>query len=109
MKNKQFNPEKRVPLWQKLVGYLNIFIIIGQLGLPTIAHAFIAFDEGLVEQTLNYDPVFTKVSNSDIQFKKSEYVVEQSQNKSVTHCLPLASANVAVLACVDTCISISSN
>ncbi|AZZ96361.1 DUF637 domain-containing protein [Pseudoalteromonas sp. R3] len=82
MKKNNFNPEKPVSLWQKCVGYLNIALLVGQLGLPTLAQAFTAFDAHQAAVELNADPAFTKVSNSDSQFVKSEYVVESSQARS---------------------------
>ncbi|QPB85691.1 hypothetical protein CWC22_022040 [Pseudoalteromonas rubra] len=82
MKNNNFNPEKPISLWQKCVGYLNIALLVGQLGLPTLAQAFTLFDAQQAAAELNADPAFTKVSNSDSQFVKSDYVVESSQARS---------------------------
>ncbi|KNC65683.1 DUF637 domain-containing protein [Pseudoalteromonas ardens] len=82
MKNNNFNPEKPISLWQKCVGYLNIALLVGQLGLPTLAQAFTLFDAQQATAELNADPAFTKVSSSDSQFVKSDYVVESSQARS---------------------------
>ncbi|WP_125562689.1 DUF637 domain-containing protein [Pseudoalteromonas rubra] len=82
MRNRKFIPEKPVSLWQKCVGYLNIALLVGQLGLPTLAQAFTTFDANQAAVELNADPAFTKVSNSTSQFVKSDYVVESVQARS---------------------------
>jgi hypothetical protein len=76
MKKNNFNPEKKVPLWQKAVGYLNILMLIGQVSLPSLAHAFVLFDEAQAAQELNNSSAFQRVYNTDSQFIKSEYIVE---------------------------------
>lgn len=83
MKKNNFNPEKKVPLWQKAVGYLNILMLIGQVSLPSLAHAFVLFDEAQAAQELNNSSAFQRVYNTDSQFKKSEYIVEQPESTQV--------------------------
>lgn len=80
MKKNKFNPEKKVPVWQKVVGYLNILMLVGQLSLPSLAHAFVLFDEAQATQELNNSPSFERVYNSDSQFVKSEYISETQQS-----------------------------
>ncbi|KZW98325.1 hypothetical protein JL49_24030 [Pseudoalteromonas luteoviolacea] len=72
--------DKPVPFYKKAIAYLNIFMLLGQVCLPTLAQAYNAFDKTNAGQLLASSPAFTKVSgNSQTMYVKSEHVVEQSR------------------------------
>ncbi|MDK2593800.1 DUF637 domain-containing protein [Pseudoalteromonas obscura] len=72
--------DKPVPFYKKAIAYLNIFMLLGQVCLPTLAHAYNAFDKTNAAQVLASSPAFTKESsNRQTLYVKSEHIAEQSR------------------------------
>ncbi|WP_194868554.1 DUF637 domain-containing protein [Pseudoalteromonas sp. PPB1] len=75
--------DKPVPFYKKAIAYLNIFMLLGQMSLPTLAYAYNAFDKMDTTHFLNSEPAFTKITgSSQTQYAKSEHIVEQTRAKS---------------------------
>ncbi|MCF2910344.1 DUF637 domain-containing protein [Pseudoalteromonas sp. DL2-H2.2] len=77
--NKNETPDKPVPFYKKAIAYVNIFMLLGQMSLPTLAYAYNAFDKLDAAHVLNSSPTFTKTSGSQTQYVKSEHIVEQAR------------------------------
>ncbi|MBQ4839595.1 DUF637 domain-containing protein [Pseudoalteromonas luteoviolacea] len=70
--------DKPVPFYKKAIAYLNIFMLLGQVCLPTLAQAYNAFDKTNANQLLASSPAITKVpDNRQTMYVKSKHVVEQ--------------------------------
>ncbi|MDK1286652.1 DUF637 domain-containing protein [Pseudoalteromonas umbrosa] len=82
MKNNKITEEK-VPFYKKAIAYLNIFMLLGQLCLPTFAQAYNAFDKIDAGYALSSSPEFNKVSgNKQALYVKSEHIVEQTRARA---------------------------
>ncbi|RZM74016.1 hypothetical protein C3B51_20205, partial [Pseudoalteromonas rubra] len=76
MKKNDFS-DRPVPFYKKAIAYLNIFMLLGQMSLPTLAYAYNAFDKLDATHVLNNSPAFTKTTgSSQTQYVKSEHIVE---------------------------------
>lgn len=71
-----------VPFYKRAIVYLNIFMLLGQMSLPTLSYAYNAIDKVDVAYLLKHSPDFNKSQNDiSVKYIKSEHIVEQPRTK----------------------------
>lgn len=71
-------PEKIIspPLWQRITGYINIFILMFYTCLPGTVAAFEMVSNAFISTDVNANPQFQPSVNSQYLFEKVEYVAD---------------------------------
>jgi|GEM_PF-1634943 len=84
MKNNQHLADKPVPVWQRVVGYINIFLLTFYSMLPGSVAAYELITDGFIATEINSNPQFELSNKREFLAEKAYYVTDTSSTSAQT-------------------------